>query len=185
MSEIPPLTVFPSVIWADRDLLESDLRVLGVLCAHYNHKTGQCNPSQTRIADEAGYSRATVQSALVRLRKWGYIDWETPRRKDGGNGVSFYRIPMFESRYGQQPSPDLSGPWQVQGGQGLASDDGLPPTTSGLATPDKPRVVTNIEAEQRKGTKNVNTAARSQARGVRKIHKGKNPSDDVEVDDAP
>ena len=176
---IPPFTVFPSAVWADRDLCESDLRVLGVLCAHFNRKTGQCNPSQQRIADETGYNRNTVKAALRRLKRWGYIDWITPRRADGGNGVNQYRIPIAATEYGHPLAiPDWPTPRPPQTSQGQASGTDTGMASPGWPGPGQSRVARNIEVEQRRGTENSNTAARIRETALTKPSKDRSPADD-------
>jgi hypothetical protein len=97
MSEIPGITVFPTYAWSDRELLESDLRVLGVLCARRNRNTGQCNPSKTDIALHCGYSLRTVSDSLGRLYEHGYIDWEqTYHPSTGAQRTNRYRILPFD-----------------------------------------------------------------------------------------
>lgn len=48
--------------------------VLLCLAHHYNVKTGQCNPKQSRIAEMTGLSRKTVNEAIRYLRDQGVID---------------------------------------------------------------------------------------------------------------
>jgi hypothetical protein len=181
VAPLPPLTVFPSSAWADRDLLESDLRVLGVLCARFNRKTSQCNPSKPSIAVNAGVSVRTVNNALDRLKVKGYIDWTQVRLKDGKQGRNEYVIVPFETDYGipvmipHTANPDAT---QVARGgmqprvHGPHATAGVPPRMQQLLHD------MNIEVEQRRGTENGNTGARIRERS---IIKGKNPSDDIEV----
>lgn len=48
-------------------LTRSEARVAGALLAHYNHKTGRCDPSVSRLAALLGIGRATVLAATARL----------------------------------------------------------------------------------------------------------------------
>lgn len=188
MAGIPPLTVFPTFAWADRTLLESDLRVLGVLCAHFNRKTSKCNPSKPSIATNAGVSVRTVNNALDRLKDKGYIDWTPVRLKDGRQGRNEYVIVPFETDYGMAVMiPDTATPDATQGARGAVQPRVHGPhATAGVLHRVQPRVHDmNIEVEQRRGTENVNTAARIRETALAKPSKNRSPADDDPLEVVP
>jgi Helix-turn-helix domain len=98
--DLPPFAWVPSIAFGDRTLLESDLRVLGVLCARYNRQTRQCNPSHRSIAADCGFSVTTVKHALRRLRHGGYVDWLGTVAWTGGQGTNMYSIPLYDTAQG-------------------------------------------------------------------------------------
>ena len=68
------------------DLTAAEIWVL-VLLGHFtNHKTGQCNPSQSTIAAKTRMSRRSVVRALNGLEAKGYIvrqEGVPERRREG------------------------------------------------------------------------------------------------------
>lgn len=48
-------------------LTRNESRVAGALLAHFNHTTGECDPSVDRLVDLLGIGRATVLAATARL----------------------------------------------------------------------------------------------------------------------
>lgn len=61
--------------------------VLLCLVEHADKDTGQCFPSVKMMADETGWSQATVQRALVELEQVGVIERE-PRYRPNGSQTS-------------------------------------------------------------------------------------------------
>ncbi|MAK63582.1 MAG: hypothetical protein CMF75_02395, partial [Maricaulis sp.] len=70
---MPPLSILPSEIAADPQLNVTDLRVVIALASYANAKSRECFPSQSRLARELGISRQTVNRAIGRLSKTGWI----------------------------------------------------------------------------------------------------------------
>lgn len=60
--------------WEQEIEKPSHKMVLICLAQHYNVKTGQCNPSQQRIAKKTGLSLRTVNDAIRALKKLGLIN---------------------------------------------------------------------------------------------------------------
>jgi hypothetical protein len=167
-AEIPPFAIIPTRAIADRDLLESDLRVLAALCSFLNRETGRCFPSHPALKRRSGYSVPTVKRALARLRDRDYVHWTasySPRGDRGSNEYTITDIP----------------PWIIQGDLGVDHlTVSYPPAHPGRSRPRSPKVSYKQTTEQTTGTDLQNTAARLRER---RIVKGKNPVDDVEVID--
>lgn len=62
------------------------------LCESYNQKTGQCNPSQRKLAEKTGASIRTVSNHLKVLEKLGLISKTPGLRKNGGNSSCHYTL---------------------------------------------------------------------------------------------
>tara|TARA_R100000700_G_scaffold37519_1_gene47793 strand:+ start:5246 stop:5653 length:408 start_codon:yes stop_codon:yes gene_type:complete len=58
----------------DRRLQKVSRQVITLLCNYHNEKTGQCNPSQLRMANDLGVSDRSIRNGLAELRQLGYID---------------------------------------------------------------------------------------------------------------
>ncbi len=84
---LPPLAVMPSAIFTDSRLSKTDLRVLGVLAARRNRKTGRCFPSKNTIGDDIGVDLSHEKTSLRRLKKFGHLDW-TLRKDQFGRDIS-------------------------------------------------------------------------------------------------
>jgi hypothetical protein len=56
-----------------------DFEVAFAIAQHENQSTGQCNPSDARIAAEIGCDPRTVRRARHRLRETGWLDWKRTR----------------------------------------------------------------------------------------------------------
>ncbi len=108
-SNLPPLAVMPSLIFADSRLTKTDLRVLGALCARRNRKTGLCCPSQERISSDLGIAERHVRTALKHLEACGQIIRNQKRRADGTLGVCRYTIVNLEGAQGNDVSKDRNG----------------------------------------------------------------------------
>ena len=63
-----------SLLGLDTEMTPAEQAVLAVLIEHANPKTGQCNPSVTRIAKGVSRHRRTVFRALAGLQAKGLID---------------------------------------------------------------------------------------------------------------
>ena len=71
------------------------LAVLGALVvikSHLNQKTGQCNPSYTTLAKEAGVDRSTMIRYVKRLKAVNLIDPRLRFREDGGYAANQYHF---------------------------------------------------------------------------------------------
>jgi len=62
------------LIWHDERLTATQRLVALAICRHYNNVTGQCNPSQGRIAKLTGLKLRTVSGAYRDLRSLGVIE---------------------------------------------------------------------------------------------------------------
>jgi hypothetical protein len=84
------------------------LAVLGALVvikSHLNQKTGQCNPSYTTLAKEAGVDRSTMIRYVKRLKAVNLIDPRLRFREDGGYAANHYHF----AASGNQPPPPEPG----------------------------------------------------------------------------
>ena len=70
------------------DLTKTAIRVFFRLLDHQNPKSGQCNPSNRRIAKTLGISERSVRSAISELKQIGAIKV----RKGAGNRSNQYQI---------------------------------------------------------------------------------------------
>jgi DNA-binding transcriptional MocR family regulator len=78
--------------WARRAGLKGPPQaVLLILASHHNGAGGQCNPSLTTIAREAGVSLSTVKRALDYLSACGLLQVQ-PRFVNGGRVTSQFRL---------------------------------------------------------------------------------------------
>jgi len=62
-------------ICEDKGLTDAHSRVLWRLMLHFNHKTGQCDPSLRGLAERLGYSPATIVNAVKAAQARGHLDW--------------------------------------------------------------------------------------------------------------
>jgi hypothetical protein len=84
------------------DLTAAEFWVLLLLGHFTNHKTGQCNPSQSTLAAKARISRRSTIDALNGLEAKGYIVRQKAYRKGGGKAPCNYivnqgRLPICRS----------------------------------------------------------------------------------------
>lgn len=63
----------PREVFMDSRLTRQDIRVLGILCAYANGKTGVCTRRQEAIAEEIEASREGVNRSLKKLVSLGYV----------------------------------------------------------------------------------------------------------------
>jgi Helix-turn-helix domain len=174
---LPPFSMVPTIAWGDDRLLESDLRVLGALCSHWNSDDGFCYPSHRTLAGESGRSLPTVKRALIRLRELGYVDWTGNARSNGGRSVnSYYIVDLPGSDWAplahlERPMP--SSPKETQGG---VTKETHPPAHDDDPSLDHPRVSDKQTNQQTKGTNQLTTAQRPQKTAViarvSELHKG-------------
>ena len=182
--DIPPFGQIPSLVWSHHDLLESDLRVFGVLCSRYNQKTRQLNPGHLTIAQDTGLSVTTVRRSLLRLRELGYVGWLPTQRGDGGQGAHDYYIPPLESDYGMPvPIPRTLDPLVTQVNRGGTHQVKGAPGHLGEQAPPSPRGTgKNIEVEQRSRNRESKHRASDEDRvGVRDVSRPK-PITDADAD---
>jgi DNA-binding transcriptional MocR family regulator len=149
MTELPPFSMVPTEVWADGDLLESDLRVLGALCSFYNAKTGLCFPSHAKIAARTSVSRSTVKNSLRRLRKLGYVSWIRAYAESNGAWLSNrYEITGFDP----MDTLEVSTHGQARDDQGGSTTDDHASTGQGNPGMDTPRDGYQQTKEQTTGT---------------------------------
>jgi hypothetical protein len=128
-STAPPFGMVPARAFSDRDLKESDLRVLGALCSFRNAETGDCYPYVRSIAQRAGLGTSSTREALRRLKRFGYIDVERRWNEWTGAQIGNYYVIL-----------DLEG---VTGSERFAEanelSDATPPSSyAGGPPPDSP-----------------------------------------------
>jgi hypothetical protein len=66
-----------TAICEDKGLTDAHSRVLWRVLLHFNHKTGQCDPSLRGLADRLGYSKTTIIDALKAGQARGHLAWPT------------------------------------------------------------------------------------------------------------
>lgn len=88
----------------DRALSASAKNVATALVTFHNDRTGQCNPSQGRLAEAIGLSRRRVNRLVAELKAGGWIEVE------GTLGASDYRLALDraaeEAEPGECAQPD-------------------------------------------------------------------------------
>jgi DNA-binding transcriptional ArsR family regulator len=62
------------------------------LCAFADDRTGECFPSQRRIAEMTGLRREHVQRQIAKLAQMGLVEVRRRHREDGGKAANRYRI---------------------------------------------------------------------------------------------
>lgn len=100
----------PPDAFGDPGLCESDLRVLGLLCSFADRRR-QTYVGQTKLAEETGLNRRTVQRSLVRLRNRGarpYVTWTEYMKSQGGRpgrirGTNLYTIHFLNGMPAEEP----------------------------------------------------------------------------------
>jgi Helix-turn-helix domain len=100
----------PPDAFGDPALVESDLRVLGILCSFANRRR-QAYPSHATLADETGLGERTVRRALVRLRDRGarsYVTWAPHWKSQGGKpgrirGTNLYTVHFLDDLPAEEP----------------------------------------------------------------------------------
>ena len=179
----PPFTILPTRALADRQLLESDVRVLGAICSFWNRKTERCYPSHPAIAERSGRSVPTVKNALGRLKARGYIDWTHSTNTRGLQGTNDYYVLDFIAE-AWLAIPEVSSSQLPQEYLAVAN----PRVSSGrhardIQQVDRPGVATNRgqeqTSEQTTRTDNTNTAARKdRERTLEDLFGLRSPADD-------
>ena len=123
------------------NLSQGALKVGMALVWHFNTKTGRCDPSHKRLAEETGQTDRSVRRAIGELIGCGLV---TQSRHGGGAFTNAYAIQWARLR-------KLYSAWLSE--HGLAANtpdaDVLPPRTPVSATPDTS--VHQIEEEIEKG----------------------------------
>jgi hypothetical protein len=95
-ADAPPFAMIPTVALADRNLLESELRVLGAVCSFRNAKTGLAWPRIDLLAKRTDLSRATVKLAVHELVERGYLTREAEyNQRSGARTSNTYTVPMM------------------------------------------------------------------------------------------
>ena len=112
------------------------LAVLGALVvikSHLNQKTGQCNPSYTTLAHEAGVDRSTMIRYVKRLKAINLIEPHLRFRDDGGYAANHYHFQAGGTK------PPLPQPEQVAAnGQPLTPEEHVaepPPLVAEMPPP--------------------------------------------------
>ena len=82
---------FLSAIMSDPELTDAARRVAFWLLAHYNTKTGQCNPGTDALAFEANLSRKSVFEAVKMLVGRGWLGY-----RRGGGSISNQYFPNLD-----------------------------------------------------------------------------------------
>ncbi|RFC65054.1 helix-turn-helix domain-containing protein [Fulvimarina endophytica] len=88
----------PKDAFTDGRLSRTDVRVLGILCAHASGKTGICTRKQGAIGEELGLSRETVNRSLKKLSNLGYVQ---PKPRAGMKRSLDYRVLVSNGMAGQ------------------------------------------------------------------------------------
>jgi DNA-binding MarR family transcriptional regulator len=105
-------------------LAESGVDILAALLRLQNWKTGACFPSLKRIAEEADRTRSTVQLAVQRLERAGFIEI-VPRRQRQGLCRDGKRRPIVISN-----AYLISGPPETDNRHGNGAESSITPSTS-------------------------------------------------------
>lgn len=66
-------------IWSHPNLTATERLVALAICRHHNEKTGQCNPSQERLARLTGLTDRSVRKVIATLRAKGFIETSAKR----------------------------------------------------------------------------------------------------------
>jgi predicted transcriptional regulator len=82
----PHLRVYDDLMFAS-GIPHREWRVLQLLLWYRNHVDGRCNPSQARLANDAGIAAVSVRRALAWLEEAGLVE-----RKRAGRGSNWYFI---------------------------------------------------------------------------------------------
>jgi len=87
----PRLSIIPARAATDASLKPRDLQVLCVLGRHTDDY-GWCRRSQVKMANEMGCARSTVQLAVDRLIKAGYLERHVQEAKNGRDSAHLFRV---------------------------------------------------------------------------------------------
>ena len=91
MSSTDGFVMVPNWLIDDSDLTLHELAVYMVLLRFRDHKTGECFPSLSTIADRARVSRETVKRTIPQLEKKGMV--KVSRKKQGTKNLpNLYRV---------------------------------------------------------------------------------------------
>jgi hypothetical protein len=127
-----PWSVMPMRAFADRQLKERELRVLGALCA-FTNRAGVCWPSMVTLCEVSGYAeRKSVHDAMKRLKRYKYVRQLQP--KDYQETVTGWKSNRYQVLWdGDEPLPTfedvhIAKPLQLVRDQ----DDDMPEGTGGL-----------------------------------------------------
>ena len=99
-----PWSVMPMRAFADRQIKERELRVLGALCA-FTNRAGVCWPSMQTLCDVAGYAeRKSVHDGMKVLKRRKYVRQLQP--KDYQETVSGWKSNRYQVLWdGDEPLP--------------------------------------------------------------------------------
>ncbi|EFO32604.1 conserved hypothetical protein [Roseibium sp. TrichSKD4] len=87
----PRLSIIPARAATDTSLKPRDLQVLCVLGRHTDD-CGWCRRSQVKMANEMGCARSTVQAAIDRLIKAGYLERHIQETENGRDSAHMFRV---------------------------------------------------------------------------------------------
>jgi biotin operon repressor len=107
--------------------------LLLLLCRYRDAETGQCNPSQGRLARDLGIKRRAVQKLLMELEERGHIMTDLVHQKHGGQTSSQYWI-----RFAHPPASLSDAPPCVPVGRTPCVPDGRTPCVPDGRTPCVP-----------------------------------------------
>jgi len=99
-----PWSVMPMRAFADRQLKERELRVLGALCS-FTNRAGVCWPSMQTLCDVAGYAeRKSVHDGMKVLKRRKYVRQLQP--KDYQETISGWKSNRYQVLWdGDEPLP--------------------------------------------------------------------------------
>jgi len=98
-------SLIPAQAVCDNRLNSRALQVLALL-GTYTDKNGWCFPSQSRLADQLGCSRPTINRALNLLVSIGYVQQQHQYSNDGSQTASKYRV-LLDTEHGKSPELEL------------------------------------------------------------------------------
>lgn len=139
-----PWSVAPMRCFADRQLNETDLRVLGALCS-FTNRHGVCWPSMATLMDVSSMkSRTSIHQSVKKLKKLRYIRQLNP--KDYQQSASGWHSNRYQVLWdGDEPLPDWedvqsAAPLQLRSDQSDGPEEigGLGDLHSHSHTPDRP-----------------------------------------------
>lgn len=82
---------------AQKDLEPTARFILVAIASYADDTTGQCWPSQGKVASDTGYSIGTVNRTIQSLAKAGLLSIEHVNRPRGGWAVSNYKVALNDA----------------------------------------------------------------------------------------
>lgn len=126
-----PWSVAPMRCFGDRQLTETDLRVLGALCG-FTNRHGVCWPSMATLMDVSSMkSRTSVHQSVKKLKKLRYIRQLNP--KDYQETASGWHSNRYQVLWdGDEPLPDWEDVQSAKPLQLRSDNDDAPEEIGGL-----------------------------------------------------